>query len=46
VLAQKKYNVPIWLLRQYNPDIDMAAVKPGTRIVIPKIAAANSGSST
>jgi membrane-bound lytic murein transglycosylase D len=46
VLAQKKYNVPIWLLRQYNPDVDMAAVKPGTRIVIPKIAPANSGAST
>ena len=46
ILAQKKFNVPIWLLRQYNPDLDLAAVKPGTRIVIPKIAAVNAGAPT
>src|SRR5262249_5304713 len=37
VLAQKKYNVPIWLLRQYNPDVDMGAVRPGTKLVIPRV---------
>lgn len=46
VLAQKKFNVPIWLLRQYNPDIDMAAVKPGARIVIPKMEAVNASAPT
>jgi len=37
VIAQKRYNVPLWLLRQYNPDVDLEALKPGTKIVIPKI---------
>lgn len=35
VLAQQRYNIPIWLLRQYNPDIDLGAVRPGTKLVIP-----------
>lgn len=37
VLAQKRYNVPIWLMRQYNPDVDLGDVRPGTRLVIPRI---------
>ena len=37
VLAQQRYNIPIWLLRQYNPDLDMGAVKPGTKLVIPTV---------
>lgn len=40
VLAQKKYNVPIWLLRQYNPDIDLMTVRPGAKLVIPRVEAA------
>ncbi|NJN51342.1 MAG: transglycosylase SLT domain-containing protein [Gammaproteobacteria bacterium] len=35
VLAERRYKVPIWLLRQYNPDLDLAVVRPGTRVVIP-----------
>jgi membrane-bound lytic murein transglycosylase D len=38
VLAQQRYNIPIWLLRQYNPDLDMGSVKPGTKLVIPTVA--------
>jgi peptidoglycan lytic transglycosylase D len=38
VLAERRYNVPVWLLRQYNPDLDLAKVRPATRIVIPVIA--------
>jgi membrane-bound lytic murein transglycosylase D len=38
VLAQQRYNIPIWLLRQYNPDLDMGAVRPGTKLVIPTVA--------
>ncbi len=41
ILSQKRYNVPIWLLRQYNPDLDFEALQPGTTIVIPKVEAAN-----
>ncbi|CAN5203167.1 hypothetical protein BH24PSE2_BH24PSE2_09120 [soil metagenome] len=37
VLAQRHYGVPVWLLRQYNPDIDLHAVRPGTRLVIPEL---------
>jgi membrane-bound lytic murein transglycosylase D len=37
VLAQKRYNVPIWLMRQYNPDVDLGDVRPGTKLTIPRI---------
>jgi membrane-bound lytic murein transglycosylase D len=36
-LSQKTYNVPVWLLRQYNPDLDLADVRPGAKLVIPRI---------
>ncbi len=36
-LAQHKFDVPVWLLRQYNPDLDFSALRPGTRMVIPII---------
>jgi membrane-bound lytic murein transglycosylase D len=38
VLAGRRYNVPVWLLRQYNPDLDLSMVKPSTRVVIPVLA--------
>ncbi|HMN43861.1 MAG TPA: LysM peptidoglycan-binding domain-containing protein [Povalibacter sp.] len=43
VLAQQRYNIPIWLLRQYNPDVDLGAVRPGTKLVIPTVAPVNGG---
>jgi len=36
-IAQAKYNVPVWLLRQYNPDLDFGRVKPGMSIIIPQL---------
>jgi len=36
-LAQHKFEVPVWLLRQYNPDLDFGALRPGTQMVIPII---------
>lgn len=39
VLAQKTYKVPIWLLRQYNPDLDLNKVHPGALINFPNVAA-------
>ncbi len=39
ILAERRYKVPIWLLRQYNPDLDLAVVRPGTRVVIPQLEA-------
>ena len=38
-LSQKTYNVPVWLLRQYNPDVDLADIRPGIKLVIPKVKA-------
>lgn len=39
VLAQQRYNIPIWLLRQYNPDVDLGSLQPGARLVIPVVEA-------
>ena len=38
ILAAQKYKVPVWLLRQYNPRLDLDQVRPGTRVVFPKLA--------
>jgi membrane-bound lytic murein transglycosylase D len=38
-LARRKYELPIWLLRQYNPDLDLAGLAPGDRLVIPRVEA-------
>lgn len=38
LLAQKEYKVPVWLLRQYNPDLDPALVQPGTELIFPQLA--------
>lgn len=37
VLTQRRYKVPVWLLRQYNPELDLDRVKPGDRIVFPRV---------
>ena len=36
-LAERRYNIPVWLLRQYNPDVDLSDVRPGTKLVIPRV---------
>jgi len=36
-IVQAQGNVPVWLLRQYNPDLDFSRVKPGMSIVVPKV---------
>ena len=35
ILALRKYDVPIWLFRQYNPSLDLHKVRPGTRVQFP-----------
>jgi membrane-bound lytic murein transglycosylase D len=37
VLAQRTYDVPVWLLRQYNPDLDLDRVAPGTVVKFPEL---------
>ncbi|MFQ5417990.1 MAG: LysM peptidoglycan-binding domain-containing protein, partial [Myxococcota bacterium] len=36
-LALQKYQVPIWLIRQFNPDVDLGSLRAGTRLVIPEV---------
>jgi len=37
LLALRQYDVPVWLLRQYNPDVDLDRVRPGTVIRFPRL---------
>jgi membrane-bound lytic murein transglycosylase D len=37
VLSHRRFDVPLWLLRQYNPDLDFDALSVGTRITVPKL---------
>ena len=41
LLSQKKYRVPLWLLRQHNPDLSLQELRAGTQITIPKLRAHN-----
>ncbi len=36
-LTRRYHNLPIWLLEQYNPDVDFGGMRPGTRIVVPRV---------
>lgn len=37
VLALRRYRVPVWLLRQFNPDLDLDRVTPGTVVKFPEL---------
>jgi membrane-bound lytic murein transglycosylase D len=37
VLSRRRFDVPIWLLRQYNPDVDLDALTAGTSLIIPTL---------
>ncbi len=37
LLALQRYKVPVWLLRQYNPDLDLDRVRPGMPLVFPRV---------
>ncbi len=43
-LTQRFPELPEWLLRQYNPHTDFFALKPGTRLIVPRIEAVAAGS--
>ena len=36
-LTRPNTDVPVWLLRQHNPDMDFAALRPGTEIQMPVV---------
>ena len=37
LLSVKRYDVPVWLLRQYNPDLDIDRIRPGTNVIFPML---------
>ena len=40
-IAQQKSGMPLWLVAQYNPDVNFNEVRPGTSITLPQIVAVN-----
>jgi len=40
ILSLRKYKVPVWLFRQYNPELDLHTVIPGTTVQFPVLTAA------
>jgi len=45
VLSTRRYDVPIWLLRQYNPDVNLDALSAGTKLTIPTLRSRNTETS-
>jgi len=41
MIAQQHADLPVWLVAQYNPDVDFAEVRPGTTITLPRVEAIN-----
>ena len=39
ILAARRYNVPVWLLRQYNPDLDLDRIPAGAVVRFPRLKA-------
>jgi LysM repeat protein len=42
-LTQHAAQMPMWLVQQYNPDVDLADLHPGTQIVMPRVEEVGSG---
>ena len=42
-MTQRFSNLPIWLLRQYNPDTDLSDLRAGTQVVMPKVEVVTGG---
>ncbi|MFO1426958.1 MAG: trypsin-like peptidase domain-containing protein [Steroidobacteraceae bacterium] len=42
-ITQKYAGVPVWLLQQYNPDLELGALRAGLQLVVPKIEDVNGG---
>jgi membrane-bound lytic murein transglycosylase D len=38
ILSLRKYDVPVWLFRQYNPELDLQKVRPGVTVNFPVLA--------
>ncbi|HEX3842812.1 MAG TPA: LysM domain-containing protein, partial [Steroidobacteraceae bacterium] len=42
-LTQRFAQLPLWLLREYNPDTDFSDLHPGTQLVVPRIEDVSAG---
>ena len=42
-LTQQHRQMPLWLLQQYNPDLDLTSLRAGTQIVMPRVEDVGSG---
>jgi membrane-bound lytic murein transglycosylase D len=40
-IAQQHNGLPVWLVAQYNPDIDFNDMRPGTSITLPRVESIN-----
>ncbi len=45
-ISRSRYRIPLWLLRDYNPDVDFARLQTGVRLQIPDVERRVQGSST
>ncbi len=36
-VRQRAGELPVWLLQQYNPDVDIGEMRPGVELVVPKV---------
>lgn len=45
-LARRKYSVPMWLLQQYNPDLNFRQVQIGQTVVFPVLAPVSADASS
>ncbi len=43
IIALRRYQVPFWLFRQYNPGVDVHNVRPGTTLQIPVLVDVGTG---
>jgi membrane-bound lytic murein transglycosylase D len=41
VIAQQHADLPVWLVAEYNPDVDFSDVRPGTTITLPRVVSIN-----
>jgi membrane-bound lytic murein transglycosylase D len=41
IIAQQRSDLPVWLIAEYNPDVDFNEVRPGTAIVLPRVESIN-----
>jgi membrane-bound lytic murein transglycosylase D len=41
IIAQQHADLPVWLVAEYNPDVDLADIRPGTVIALPRVEGIN-----